>query len=53
MREAVSRVNPTHYQLSWFGRKGKCNCQDYAEALRRKYEEIKNERKVRCKCQKE
>lgn len=53
MREAVLRVNPTHYQLSWLGRKGKCNCQDYAEALRRKYEEIKSERKVKCKCQKE
>ena len=50
MREAWRRVKPDHYQMTPFGYKGKCNCQDYADALRRKYWELKKDPKVRCKC---
>ena len=53
MRLAQAEVEPTHYQLTWFGGKSKCNCQDYAEALRVKYHELANDPKVKCKCKKE
>ena len=52
MRLAVAEVSPTHYQLSWIGRKSKCNCQDYADALRKKYHELQNDQKIKCKCKK-
>ena len=52
MRIAQSMVNPDHYQLTWIGAKTKCNCQDYADALRAKYREIKDDPEVKCKCKK-
>ena len=52
MRIAVERVNPNHYQLTWFGSKTKCNCQDFAAALRAKYRELENDADVKCKCKK-
>ena len=52
MREAVKRVKPDHYQMTWIGARSKCNCQDYADALRRKYGELEKDPKVRCKCRK-
>ena len=53
MRLAQAEIEPTHYQLTWFGGKSKCNCQDYADALRAKYHELANDPKVKCKCKKE
>jgi len=50
MRIAMSMVDPSHYQLTWIGKRTKCNCQDYADALRRKYREIKDDPAVKCKC---
>ena len=32
--------------------KGKCNCQDYADALRKKYRELEKDPKIKCKCKK-
>ena len=52
MRLAVAEVSPTHYQLTWIGSKSKCNCQDYASALRAKYRELENDPEVKCKCKK-
>ena len=52
MRIAQSKVKPTHYQLTWVGSRSKCNCQDYADALRAKYHEIENDPEVKCKCKK-
>ena len=52
MREAVKRVKPDHYQMTRIGARSKCNCQDYADALRRKYGELEKDPKVRCKCRK-
>ena len=52
MRIAVGKVNPNHYQLTWIGSKTKCNCQDYASALRAKYRELENDPEVKCKCKK-
>ena len=52
MRIAVGKVNPNHYQLTWIGSKRKCNCQDYASALRAKYRELENDPEVKCKCKK-
>ena len=52
MRIAQSMVNPDHYQLTGLGAKTKCNCQDYADALRAKYREIKDDPEVKCKCKK-
>ena len=52
MRLAQAEVDPDHYQLTWFGGKSKCNCQDYADALRAKYHELENDPKVKCKCKK-
>ncbi len=52
MRLAVAEVSPTHYQLTWIGSKSKCNCQDYASALRAKYRELENNPEVKCRCKK-
>lgn len=49
MQFAVGLVNPDHYQLTWFGHKSKCNCQDYASALRAKYRELENDPEIKCK----
>ena len=40
---------PDHYQ-AWRGPKSKCNCQDYCDKLRNKYNEIRDSNEVRCKC---
>ena len=53
MRIAQSMVNPDHYQLTWLGAKTKCNCQDYADALRAKYREIKDDPEVNASVRKE
>ena len=50
MRLAESMVSVNHYQLTWMGNRMKCNCQDYADMLRAKYRELKNDPKVKCKC---
>ena len=50
MRMAEKQVTVGHYQLTWIGRKTKCNCQDYADMLRAKYRELIRDKKVRCKC---
>ena len=50
MRMAVSEVKFTHYQLTWIGGKTKCNCQDYADALRAKYREIAKRKDAKCEC---
>ena len=52
MRAAVRHVNPDHYQLTWIGHRTKCNCQDYADALRAKYRELENNPEIKCKCRK-
>ena len=52
MDEAIKRVKPTHYQLTWFGSNSKYNCQDYATALRREYSVLEKDKKVKCKCRK-
>ena len=52
MRIAVSKVNPQHYQLSKLGSKTKCNCQDYADALRAMYRKLENDQKIKCGCKK-
>ena len=49
-RFAVGMVNPDHYQMTWFGSQSKCNCQDYASALRAKYRELENDPEIKCKC---
>ena len=51
MREAEKRVKPPPYSLIGWG-KPKYNCQDYADALRQKYEELKNDNAIKCKCKK-
>ena len=43
---------PCYYQLTWIGKQSKCNCQDYASALRAKYHELENDPEVKCKCKK-
>ena len=50
MGEAVKRVKPTHYQLTWIGSSTKYNCQDYADELRRIYNMLENDKKIKCKC---
>ena len=50
MRVAEERVEVDHYQLTWFGGRTKCNCQDYAGMLRTKYWELLNDQEVRCRC---
>ena len=52
MDEALKRVKPKHYQLTWFGRSSKYNCQDYANELRREYSALEKDRNTRCKCKK-
>ncbi len=47
---ASEEVNVSHYQLIWIGNRTKCNCQDYADMLRKKYWELMRDPKVRCKC---
>ena len=49
MKEAEERVSPPPYSLIGWGWP-KYNCQDYADSLRRKYEELENDKTVRCKC---
>ena len=49
MHEAEKLVSPPPYSLIGFGAP-KFNCQDYADALRRKYNEIKDDPKIKCKC---
>jgi hypothetical protein len=51
MKEAEKLVKPPPYSLIGWGTP-KYNCQDYADALRRKYDEIKDDPKVKCKCKK-
>ena len=48
MHEAENLVSPPPYSLVGFGAP-KYNCQDYADALRRKYNEIKDDPKIKCK----
>ena len=52
MRKAVEKVNPLPYSL--LGDKKKrilqYNCQDYADALRGKYNELIRDKKIRCEC---
>ena len=50
MRIAVEKVDPSPYSLLGSPFKKKYNCQDYADALREKYYEIRNSKEVRCKC---
>ena len=50
MQRAVDQVPVNHYQLLWLGARTKCNCQDYADMLRKKYRELLKDRKVRCEC---
>lgn len=52
MSEALKRVKPTHYQLTWFGANTKYNCQDYADELRRVYHTLENDKDIKCKCKK-
>lgn len=50
MHIAEGRVGrPDHYQ-AWIGPRTKCNCQNYCDKLRNKYNEIKEDDDVRCKC---
>ena len=51
MKEAEERVTLPSYSLIGWGRP-KYNCQDYADSLRKKYEELKNNKSIRCKCKK-
>ena len=51
MKEAEKLVTPPPYSLIGWG-SPKYNCQDYAAALRRKYDEIKDDPKIKCKCKK-
>ena len=52
MRKAVEMVNPLPYSLLGDKRKGirQYNCQDYADALRSKYNELIMNQKIRCEC---
>ena len=49
MHEAERLVSPPPYSLIGFGAP-KYNCQDYADALRRKYDELKDDPRIKCKC---
>ena len=51
MKQAEERVkrNLPPYSLIGIGTP-KFNCQDYADSLRRMYDQIKNEKDVKCKC---
>lgn len=51
MKEAERLVEPLPYSLiGLFG--PKYNCQDYADDLRKKYDEIKDDTEIKCKCEK-
>jgi len=52
MRKAVEKVNPLPYSLLGDKKKGtpQYNCQDYADALRNKYNELIKDKKIRCEC---
>ena len=52
MRKAVKMVNPLPYSLLGDKKKGirQYNCQDYADALRSKYNELIRDKKIRCEC---
>ena len=52
MRKAVEKVNPLPYSLLGDKKKGtpQYNCQDYADALRSKYNELIKDKKIRCEC---
>ena len=52
MRKAVAQVTPGTYSLLGNSKKNipQYNCQDYAEALRAKYNELIKDKKVRCEC---
>ena len=52
MRKAVEQVRPLPYSLLGDKKKGipQYNCQDYADALRNKYNELIKDKKVRCEC---
>ena len=52
MRKAVEMVDPLPYSLLGDKKKGirQYNCQDYADALRNKYNELIKDKKVRCEC---
>ncbi len=53
MRLAVEKVSREQKPYSMLGIIGeKYNCQDYADALRARYLEIKNSQEVKCKCKK-
>jgi len=52
MRKAVETVKPLPYSLLGDKEKGirQYNCQDYADALRSKYNELIMDKKIRCEC---
>ena len=51
MKEAERLITPPPYSLlGLFG--SKYNCQDYADDLREKYDEIKDDVEIKCKCEK-
>ncbi|MBR2679445.1 MAG: RHS repeat-associated core domain-containing protein, partial [Exiguobacterium sp.] len=47
MRKAVQSVQPIDYKLRGAGH---YNCQDYADALRAKYNELIKDKEIRCEC---
>lgn len=54
MRMAVTKVNRERKPYSMLGVFGeKYNCQDYASALRAKYDEIKDSQEAICNCKKQ
>ena len=55
MRLAVARVSTPLYSLVgnlFLGFGNKYNCQDYAQELRAKYQELRNDKEILCKCKK-
>ena len=52
MRKAISQVSPLPYSLLGDSKKGipQYNCQNYADALRAKYNELIFDKKIRCEC---
>ena len=52
MRKAVALVSPLPYCLLGNSKKGitQYNCQNYADALRAKYNELIFDKKIRCEC---
>ena len=49
MKDAAKRIPKPPYSLLGLGRP-KYNCQDYADALRREYYKLLNDKEIRCKC---